>query len=92
MCGWNQENQFTHIIPLQVHHIDGDCTNNKEENLQLLCPNCHSLTETFGNKNLHSKRYKLKSYKTDLSNNRLVYLINQMPAERKEFILDLFKE
>ena len=24
-----------------VHHIDGNCTNNKEENLQLLCPNCH---------------------------------------------------
>ena len=31
-----------------VWHKDGDYTNNKEENLQLLCPNCHSLTETYG--------------------------------------------
>lgn len=56
VCGWNKENPITHKIPLQIHHIDGDCTNNKEENLQLLCPNCHSLTETFGNLNENSKR------------------------------------
>ena len=55
-CGWGEENPVTHKIPLQIHHIDGDCTNNKEENLQLLCPNCHSLTDTFGNLNEGSKR------------------------------------
>lgn len=48
ICGWNIKNQHTNRVPLQIHHIDGDCKNNKEENLQLLCPNCHSLTETFG--------------------------------------------
>jgi len=56
ICGWNEENPVTHKVPLQIHHIDGDCTNNKEENLQLLCPNHHSLTETFGNLNENSKR------------------------------------
>lgn len=56
ICGWGKENPITHKVPLQIHHIDGDCTNNKEENLQLLCPNCHSLTETFGNLNENSKR------------------------------------
>lgn len=56
ICGWNEENPITHKVPLQIHHIDGDCTNNKEENLQLLCPNHHSLTETFGNLNENSKR------------------------------------
>lgn len=56
VCGWGEENPITHKVPLQIHHIDGDCTNNKEENLQLLCPNCHSLTETFGNLNENSKR------------------------------------
>lgn len=50
-CGWSEVNPYTGKIPLQVHHIDGDCTNNSEENLQLLCPNCHSLTENFGSKN-----------------------------------------
>ena len=55
-CDWGEENPITHNIPLQIHHINGDCTDNREENLQLLCPNCHSLTETFGNLNKNSKR------------------------------------
>lgn len=50
-CGWGEKNQFTGNIPLEVHHIDGDYKNNNEENLQLLCPNCHSLTDTFKNHN-----------------------------------------
>ena len=55
-CGWNKVNEHTGNIPLQIHHIDGDCTNNSEENLQLLCPNCHALTENFGSRNKNSKR------------------------------------
>lgn len=66
LCGWGEENQYTHSVPLEVHHIDGDCTNNREENLQLLCPNCHSLTENFGSRNKGSKRYKLMEYKRRL--------------------------
>lgn len=50
-CGWCEINKNTELIPLQIHHIDGDCQNNKEDNLQLLCPNCHSLTENFGSRN-----------------------------------------
>lgn len=38
-------------INLQVHHIDGDRTNNELDNLQLLCLNCHSYTDNFGSKN-----------------------------------------
>lgn len=34
-------------IPLEIHHIDGDRTNNAYENLQLLCPNCHATTESW---------------------------------------------
>lgn len=55
-CGWSKVNEHTGTVPLQIHHIDGDCTNNSEENLQLLCPNCHSLTENFGSRNKNSKR------------------------------------
>ena len=42
-------------IPLEVHHIDGDSTNNKLENLQLLCLNCHAQTENFRNNNSKPK-------------------------------------
>ena len=38
-------------ITLQVDHIDGDAGNNLPNNLQLLCPNCHSQTENYGGKN-----------------------------------------
>lgn len=46
-CGWNEINPYTGTLPLEIEHIDGDATNNKEENLILLCPNCHSLTATY---------------------------------------------
>ena len=62
-CGWGEVNETTGKIPLEVHHINGDCTDNREENLQLLCPNCHSLTPNHGSLNKISKRYKLKKYK-----------------------------
>lgn len=38
-------------IPLQVHHISGDRYDNRIENLQLLCPNCHALTDNYMGKN-----------------------------------------
>lgn len=56
ICGWNKVNPFTGLVPLQIHHIDGDCLNNKEENLQLLCPNCHSLTDNYGSRNKNCTR------------------------------------
>lgn len=37
-------------IPLENHHKDGDPLNNSQDNLELLCPNCHSLTPNFRNK------------------------------------------
>lgn len=46
-CGWNQINPITQTCPLDIHHKDGDFKNNKEENLEVLCPNCHSLTENY---------------------------------------------
>lgn len=57
-CGWNKVHLKTGRIPLQINHIDGDCSNNKEENLELLCPNCHSLTETYGSLNMNNSKRK----------------------------------
>lgn len=60
ICGWNEVNPFTGKVPLEVHHIDGDYTNNKEENLQLLCPNHHSLTESFKSHNKNGRKGRSK--------------------------------
>lgn len=55
-CHKNYINPYTNLSILQIHHIDGDCTNNKEENLQLLCPNCHAMTENYGSRNQNATR------------------------------------
>lgn len=50
-------------ILLELHHIDGDGTNNELGNLQLLCPNCHSQTDTWRGKNVNSGRTKVSDEK-----------------------------
>lgn len=64
-CGWNKINKKTNKIPLQIDHIDGDHKNNKEDNLRLLCPNCHSLTETYGALNRGNGREGRREYRNN---------------------------
>lgn len=49
ICGLNE--WMNKKIPLELHHIDGDRYNNDLSNLQILCPNCHSLTPNHSKKN-----------------------------------------
>lgn len=50
-CGWAEINPVTGKSPIAMDHIDGNHTNNRPENLRILCPNCHSLTPTYGSLN-----------------------------------------
>ena len=60
-CGWHEVNPYTGNIPLEIEHIDGNYRNNDESNLDLICPNCHSLTETYRNLNRgHGRKARLK--------------------------------
>ena len=59
-CGWCEINSVTGNVPVQIEHVDGNWKNNKEENLLLLCPNCHSLTPTYGGLNKGNGRKERK--------------------------------
>lgn len=42
-------------ITLQVHHRDGDNKNNHIDNIEILCPNCHSQTRTYCGRNVKNR-------------------------------------
>lgn len=53
ICGiseWNGKR-----ITLDLHHIDGNSKNHNINNLLILCPNCHSQTETYKSKNTRNE-------------------------------------
>jgi hypothetical protein len=55
LCGW-AERAPDGRLPLELDHINGDKTDNRFENLRIVCPNCHSLQPT--HRGLNQKRRK----------------------------------
>lgn len=66
VCGiteWNNK-----PIVMDLEHIDGNSDNNELENLCIICPNCHSQTNTYNGKNVgngrHSRRVRYQEKKS----------------------------
>jgi len=76
LCGigniWNNKK-----LTLQLDHINGVHSDNRIENLQIICPNCHSCTENYCAKNIKLNNIKkgkeyiknTKTYKTNFKHN-----------------------
>lgn len=75
-CGWAGINPVTKNIPLEVNHIDGNSENNKEENLELICPNCHSLTPNHGSLNMGNGRRYYREHKRKISKGQTGEMVN----------------
>ena len=54
ICGISEWNEKP--IVLECDHIDGDHKNNAPNNLRMICPNCHSQTDTYKAKNTGNGR------------------------------------
>ena len=59
-CGF----EAVHACQMDIDHINGDHDDNRAENRQTLCANCHRL-KTWVNKDWESKKIKI-TYKIDL--------------------------
>ncbi|MFA6315265.1 MAG: endonuclease [Candidatus Paceibacterota bacterium] len=73
LCGWSVVNTKTGLVPLVADHIDGNWRNNYESNLRLICPNCDSLTATYGGSNK--------------GNGRTGRVVSKRVLEGKKFVL-----
>ena len=72
-------------ISLQIHHINGVHNDNRLENLMLLCPNCHSQTDTYAGRN-SNRTNNTTSIKIKKSFNKCNFI------PKKEQLINDFKE
>lgn len=95
-CGiteWNRK-----PLVMQLHHINGNHLDNKLENLQMLCPNCHSQTENYCGNAQEEKHYYCKDCGKEISRGATYCTLCNAKHHRKvelpskEQLIEDFKE
>lgn len=70
-------------IPLELHHINGNHYDNSLSNLQILCPNCHSLTYNNSGKAVRTKLKKDTQEKNTTNNKKKLSTEEYVKAKQK---------
>lgn len=68
-------------LTLQLDHINGNSFDNSLENLRILCPNCHTQTETHSGKNRHKVQERNALISQQVEENGLEPLQSQFESE-----------
>lgn len=73
-------------ISLEIHHINGINTDNRLQNIQLLCPNCHSQTDHYRGRNKRSSKndMSIQKYKDFVDGKSDIYNIDSINKNKKE--------
>lgn len=56
ICGWNLKHPSAELPALEIEHVDGNWLNCHPDNIIIICPNCHSLTDTYKARNTGNGR------------------------------------
>lgn len=89
ICGiteWNKKH-----ISLVLHHKDGNHSNNDINNLQVLCPNCHSQTDTYAGKSSRKNKQEINKKKDDVKTKTKTKEIKLPPVSREDLKLKIRK-
>lgn len=73
-------------MPLQLHHVNGNHKDLRIENLQILCPNCHSLTDNYGGKGGGNRRGK-KRKSVKIEKEDLIKAIKDLKGNVEKLII-----
>ena len=55
-CGWGEMHHSAKLPALEIEHINGNWLDCSPSNIDIICPNCHSLTDTYKARNLGKGR------------------------------------
>ncbi len=87
-CGFDKKRDDGHRI-LEVDHIDGNHKNNSQENLQVLCPNCHAMTHNFRN---YGRTSKAKTSTRFRRENKGYYELRKEIVKQEQAYIEHFKQ
>lgn len=87
-CG-QDENWRGKKLSLHLDHINGINNDNRLENLRILCPNCHAITNTYGGKN--KKSFKNKQLKKQIKNELKTINLNKTIIQIQSSSIDFTK-